>query len=65
VGFTLEQLAAFPVISRELLVGSLAAVQHETRAFLQAFQTEELDVVPGRIPFPPNIPKFLDKNIYA
>ena len=57
VGFTLEQLAAFPPISRELLVGYLAAVKHETRAFLQACQTEELDVVPGRNSFPPNIPR--------
>jgi hypothetical protein len=57
VGFTLEQLAAFPAISQELLVGYLAAVQDDTRAFLQACQTEELDVVPGRIPFPPNIPR--------
>ena len=57
VGFTLEQLAAFPPISRELLVGYLAAVQHDTRAFLHAFQPEELDVVPGRSPFPPNIPR--------
>jgi hypothetical protein len=53
----LEQLAAFPEVSRELLCGYLDAVKQETRAFLQALQLQELDIVPGRIPFPPNIPR--------
>jgi hypothetical protein len=57
VGFTLEQLAAFPALSRELLLGYFDAVKKDTRAFLQDFQLQELDVVPGRIPFPPNIPR--------
>jgi hypothetical protein len=60
VRFTLEQVAAFPVISPALLAGYLDAVRRETQGFLQALQLHDLDVVPGRFPFPPHIPAGAD-----
>jgi hypothetical protein len=60
VRFTLEQVAAFPTISPEMLVGYLNEVRRETRAFLQELQEQDLDVVSGRFPFPPNIPAGAD-----
>jgi hypothetical protein len=56
VRFTLAQVAAFPLLSPALLGGYLAEVRSETQAFLQDLQLQDLDVVPGRFPFPPNIP---------
>jgi hypothetical protein len=61
VRFTLEQVAAFPAISPELLSGYLEDVRRETRTFLQEFQLQDLDVVSGRSPFSPNIPAGSDK----
>jgi hypothetical protein len=61
VRFTLEQVAAFPVIAPELLWGYLDDVRNDTKIFLQAFQPQDLDVVSGRFPFPPNIPAGADK----
>jgi hypothetical protein len=61
VRYSLAQVAAFPVISPELLCGYLEDVRGDTRAFLQEFQLQELDVVPGRFPFPPNIPAGADR----
>jgi DinB superfamily len=42
VGFTVEQLAAFPVVSRALLCGYLDVVKQDARAFLQDFQSTVL-----------------------
>jgi hypothetical protein len=56
VRFTLEQVAAFPMLSPELLRGYIEDVRRETQAFLQEVQLQDLDVVSGRFPFSPNIP---------
>ena len=56
VRFTLEELAAFPVVSSEMLLGYLNDVQQDTRVFLQGLQPKDLDIVPGRAPFSPDIP---------
>jgi hypothetical protein len=61
VRFTFEQVAAFPAISPELLLGYLYEVRRDTKAFLREFQLQDLDVVSGRFPFPPNIPAGADK----
>lgn len=61
VRFTLEQVAAFPMLSPELLLGYLDDVRHDTKAFLREFQLQDLDVVSGRFPFTPNIPAGADK----
>ena len=59
--FTLEQVEAFPTISPEMLLGYLDDVKQDTKAFLQDLQSENLDMVPGRVPFPPNIPAGSDE----
>jgi hypothetical protein len=61
VRFTLEQVAVFPAIAPELLSGYINGVSNATKAFLRAFQLEDLDMVPGRVPFPPNIPTGSDQ----
>ena len=61
VRFTLEQVATFPVISLDLLQGYLGDVRADTKAFIQAFRLSDLDIVPGRFPFPPNSPGGSDK----
>jgi hypothetical protein len=60
VRFTLEQVAAFPALSPEMLLGYIKDVRSETQAFLQELQLQDLDVVSGRFPFPPNIPAGAD-----
>ena len=61
VRFTLDQVAAFPVISPELLLGYLDEVRRDTQVFLREFQLQDLDVVSGRFPFLPNSPGGADK----
>ena len=56
VRYTLAQVATFPPLAPEMLVGYLADVRRETQAFLREFQLQALEVVSGRAPFPPNIP---------
>jgi len=56
VGFTLAQVQGFPLISPEVLSGYLAEVRGDTRTFINEFALQDLDVAPGRCPFPPNIP---------
>lgn len=60
VRFTLGQVAAFPAIFPELLLGYLEDVRSDTKTFLQELQLQDLDVVSGRFPFPPNIPAGAD-----
>jgi hypothetical protein len=62
VRFTLEQVAAFPTLSPELLQGYIEDVRRETQAFLPAFQLQDLDVVAGRFPFPPHSPAGANKG---
>ena len=57
VGFTLEQVARFPALSLEDLLGYVHEVHRETAGFVQQLQATDLDVVPGRIPFPPSTPR--------
>ena len=59
--FTLEQVAAFPVISPEMLLEYLEDVRQETRIYLQELQAQDLDVVPGWFAFAPNLPPGSDK----
>ena len=57
VGFTLEQVARFPALTLEELLGYVHDVHRETTAFVQHVQATDLDLVPGRIPFPPSTPR--------
>lgn len=59
--FTVEQVAAFPAISLDLLSGYMAEVRRETSAYLQQLQGQDLDIVPGWFAFAPHIPPRSDQ----
>ena len=56
VGFTLDQVANFPTMPLDDLLGYFHEVRGATQGFIRELQPGDLDVVPGRIPFPPNAP---------
>jgi uncharacterized damage-inducible protein DinB len=57
VGFTLEQVAHFPALTLAELLDYVHEVHRETTEFVQQLHATDLDVVPGRIPFPPSTPR--------
>ena len=61
VGFTLEQVGNFPTMRLEDLLGYFHEVRGETQGFIRELKPGDLDVVPGRIPFPPNRPVASDQ----
>ena len=52
VGYSVDQLAAFPDLPKEQLQGYFESVRGDTLAFLRSLGEGDLDSVPDRSPFP-------------
>ncbi len=53
VNYTLEQVAAFPPVSKDMLKDYMDAVRAETLPYVRSLSDADFDVVPeGRTPFP-------------
>ena len=52
VNYTLEQVDAFPAVSRDTLVEYFDAIREETLPYVRALTAADFDLVPDRTPFP-------------